>query len=93
MPSPEHEAVVAMLEAAPLAEANSIEEQRANYDATLSAQEIGADVTLETVNIEHVVADLVSVPSSAADRVILYLHGGGYVIGSNVGYRAFDPMT
>ena len=89
MPSQEHEAVVAMLQAAPLTEAPSLEEQRANYDAMLGAQPIGDDVTIETVTIEHVVADMVSVPESAEDRVVLYFHGGGYVIGSNVGYRAF----
>jgi acetyl esterase/lipase len=89
MPSPEHEAVVAMLQAAPLTEAPSLEEQRANYDAMLSATPVGDDVTVEPVTIEHIAADMVSVPSSAADRVILYLHGGGYVIGSNVAYRGF----
>ena len=89
MPSQEHEAVVAMLQAAPLTEAPSIEEQRANYDAMLGAQPIDEDVTIETVTIEHVVADIVSVPSSVTDRVILYFHGGGYVIGSNTGYRGF----
>ncbi len=89
MPSPQHEAVVAMLQAAPLTEAPSLEEQRANYDAMLSAAPIGDDVTVEPVTIEHIAADMVSVPSSAADRVILYLHGGGYVIGSHVGYRGF----
>ena len=89
MPSQEHEAVVAMLQAAPLTEAPSLEEQRANYDAMLGAQPIGDDVTIETVTIEHVLADMVSVPASAEDRVVLYFHGGGYVIGSNVGYRAF----
>jgi monoterpene epsilon-lactone hydrolase len=89
MPSQEHEAVVAMLQAAPLTEAPSLEEQRANYDAMLSAAPLGEDVTVEPVTIEHVAADMVSVPSSAANRVILYLHGGGYVIGSNVAYRGF----
>jgi acetyl esterase/lipase len=89
MPSPEHEAIVAMLQAAPLTEAPSLEEQRANYDAMLSATPVGDDVTVEPVTIEHIAADMVSVPSSAADRVILYLHGGGYVIGSNVAYRGF----
>ena len=89
MPSSEHEAVVAMLEAAPLTEAPSLEEQRANYDAMLSAEAVGEDVSVQPVTIEHIVADIVSTPSSADDRVILYFHGGGYVIGSNVGYRGF----
>ena len=89
MPSPQHEAVVAMLLEAPLTEAASLEEQRANYDATLSATPIEDDVTIEPLSIEHVAADIVSVPSSSESRMILYFHGGGYVIGSNVGYRGF----
>ena len=42
---------------------------------------------IEEITIGHINADWVSVPDSSDDRVVLYLHGGGYVIGNNVGYR------
>jgi acetyl esterase/lipase len=41
-----------------------------------------ADVTAEPVDAGGAAAEWVSVPVSDASRVILYLHGGGYVIGS-----------
>lgn len=89
MPSPEHETVVAALEGADIAVAPSLEEQRANYDAMLCATPVASDVTIQEIMIEHVNADWVSAPSASEDRAILYLHGGGYMIGSNVGYREF----
>ena len=89
MPSPEHEAVVAALADADIAEAPSLEEQRANYEAMLGAVELPADVDVQELTIEHANADWVSTPGCAQDRAILYFHGGGYVIGSNVAYREF----
>jgi acetyl esterase/lipase len=86
MPSPEHEAMVELLLEGDLAAADTVEEQRANYEALLRATPIPDDVTVEPIRIEHLDADWVTVPSSRHDVAILYLHGGGYVIGSNVGY-------
>ena len=90
MPSPEHEALVAALqEGAGATEAPSVEERRANYEALLGANPMADDVTVEEITIEHVDADWVTVPQSRADRVILYLHGGGYMIGSKRAYREY----
>ena len=86
MPSPEHEAIVEMVQAAPPGE-GTIEESRAGFDAMMTTNPIPDDVTIEEIDIEHMNADWVTVPESDASRVILYLHGGGYVIGNNVGYR------
>jgi acetyl esterase/lipase len=41
-----------------------------------------ADIKSERVSAGGVDAEWVSAPNAAADRVVLYLHGGGYVIGS-----------
>src|SRR5216683_7721089 len=40
------------------------------------------DIKTERVSAGGVDAEWVSAPNAAADRVVLYLHGGGYVIGS-----------
>jgi epsilon-lactone hydrolase len=89
MPSQEHEQLVAMLVANARPEEISIDERRANFEAMLGALPIADDVRIEPVKIGPMDADWVSVPSSRRGRVVLYLHGGGYVIGSNVAYREF----
>jgi epsilon-lactone hydrolase len=89
MPSAEHEALVAMLRASRVEGEPSLAERREGYEAMLAASPLPPDAAIEPIRIEHVDADWVSAPGSRDDRVILYLHGGGYVIGSNVGYREF----
>jgi len=89
MPSQEHEALVAALQEGGVVDVPSVEEQRANYDAMLCANPILAAASIEELIIGQCNADWVTVPVSREDRVILYLHGGGYVIGSNVGFREF----
>ena len=88
MPSQEHEAIVAMVHAAPPG-SGSIEESRAGFDAMMSANQPPADAKIEEIMIGDMNADWVSVPQSDANRTVLYFHGGGYVIGNNVGYREF----
>lgn len=43
--------------------------------------------TFEAVDANGVPADWILTPNSAQDRVILYLHGGGFVMGSRETYR------
>ena len=88
MPSAEHEALVAMVQASPPA-AGTVEESREGFDAMLSMNPLPDDVKIEELNIQHINADWVSTPQSDDNRIVLYLHGGGYVIGSNTGYREF----
>ncbi len=88
MPSQEHEAIVAMVQAAPPG-GGSLEESRAGFEAMMSMNPLPDDVSIEELNIEHMNADWVTVPESDDNRVVLYLHGGGYVIGTNTGYREF----
>jgi monoterpene epsilon-lactone hydrolase len=89
MPSREHQAMVALLVARRTAPAQSIEQQRANYESLLSVMPRPSDVLIEEIQIGRCNADFVSIRSRSTDRVILYLHGGGYVIGSNIAYREF----
>lgn len=89
MPSQEHEAFVAMIAASDALEAPTIEEQRQGYEDMLAKFPVADDITIDAFEIEHIAADWVTAPGADADRVVLYFHGGGYVIGSNVGYREF----
>ena len=60
----------------------SITEMRAGMEAMAGAAVIPADVKREQVNAAGVPAEWVVAENVDPDRVILYLHGGGYVIGS-----------
>lgn len=52
------------------------------------SERVPADVICEKVNAGGVPAEWISAPGATADRVILYLHGGGYVVGSINTHRA-----
>jgi acetyl esterase/lipase len=45
------------------------------------------DVVVEDVQVGAIPADWVSMPASRQSRVVLYLHGGGYVLGSRRTHR------
>ena len=90
MPSVEHEAFVTVLTTAPAPEvAPTLQEQRDNYRAMLGANPIADDITIEETTIAGCAADWVSAPNSDKGKAILYLHGGGYIIGDNIAYREF----
>jgi monoterpene epsilon-lactone hydrolase len=65
-----------------------VEQVRAAFDEETSAFPIEDDVTSEPVEMGGVPAEWVTVPDSSEDRVIFYLHGGGYAIGSPRTHRA-----
>lgn len=89
MPSPEHEAVIEALQSAPLDSTLSFAEQRDYYDAAVGGVPLADDVSLEEFKIAGRAADLLTVAGADTARVVLHLHGGGYVIGSNRMYRDF----
>jgi acetyl esterase/lipase len=63
-----------------------IEQRRAGMERI--SERVPADVICEKVNAGGVDAEWIAAPGATADRVILYLHGGGYVIGSIKTHRA-----
>ncbi|MBW2087206.1 MAG: alpha/beta hydrolase, partial [Deltaproteobacteria bacterium] len=60
----------------------TVEEQRANFEAQAKLFPIAEDIRCESVQAGSMPAEWIIAPEAANDRVILYLHGGGYVIGS-----------
>jgi len=83
VPSPAHEAIVAMLQSRPLpAEMPSPDALRSMFEVMASAFPPPEGVEATPVDADGVAAEWVRMPGSADDRVVLYLHGGGYVIGS-----------
>lgn len=83
MPSPQHEAIVEMLKSQPLpAEPPSPEMLRAFFEAMASTFPVPDGAKCTPAEVGGVRGEWIEMPESRADRVVLYLHGGGYVIGS-----------
>src|SRR5215212_3142368 len=62
-------------------------QRRLDFDALGRAFPVSADVSVEPVSANGVRAEWISTPGAADDAAILYLHGGGYVIGSLDSHR------
>lgn len=87
MPSAEHENVVAMLSGGFGLNELSIDEQRAVMEASADLFPAEIDVHASQVDAGGVPSDWVSVKASKPERVVLYFHGGGYVMGSRNSHR------
>src|SRR2546422_6244523 len=85
------DAVLAHLAKLPPQESLTLAEQRAQYERAERAFPVPADVTVERVTAPVAPAEWLAPPSARADIVVLYLHGGGYVIGSPRSPRPFAP--
>jgi acetyl esterase/lipase len=89
MPSPQHEAIVSMLASQETPEqAPSIQESRQGFEAMAGAFATAEDVTFQAVDAGGVPSEWVRTPGVAEDGAVLYLHGGGYVIGSVATHRS-----
>ena len=82
MPSAEHEAIVELLLLRREEPVGTIEEQREAMDAMAGAMAKAEGTTTQEADADGVPVTWVRVPGCDASRAILYLHGGGYVIGS-----------
>lgn len=65
----------------------SLDQERRNLDEGGARFKVPSDVTLTPVSADGVPAEWLAAPGARADRVVLYLHGGGYVIGSIKSHR------
>jgi epsilon-lactone hydrolase len=84
MGSPQLEQVIEQLKAFAqgAAKAKNPQELRGVMAATFSAFPSAGEVKCEPVDANGVKAEWITATNAAPDRVILYLHGGGYVMGS-----------
>src|SRR5215470_5059742 len=81
------EAVREHLKKLPPPDSLTIEEQRAQYERAERVFPIPPEVKIERVTAPVAPAEWLRPPSAEAGRVVLYLHGGGYVIGSPRSHR------
>ena len=74
--------IIQMLKAQPIAGHPTVQETRANFEQMSALFPVAPDVKCEPVSAGGVKAEWVTAPGADAGRAVLYLHGGGYVIGS-----------
>ena len=85
MPDQEIAALRALL--AQLPRPDALADRRASFDAFAKVFPTAADIAVETVSANGVPAEWTSAPNAGRAGAVLYLHGGGYVIGSLDSHR------
>ncbi len=87
MPSKELTQMIEMMAGGPVFGVGTIEEQRAGMEAMAGGSQLPDKVTINETRVGDLDAEWVAMPNSANGRVVLYLHGGGYVMGSRRTHR------
>jgi len=84
MASAELQTVIQMLRAQPIAASQDLDvaTMRAGMERMTGMMPLPSGLIREPIVVNGIAAEWVSAPGAAADRAVLYLHGGGYVIGS-----------
>ena len=85
--------LVQQLKANPLLQQPSIEAVRAGFEQMGAMFPVPSDVKREPTTAGGVKAEWLSAPGVAADRAVLYLHGGGYAIGSIDTHRSLGASV
>jgi epsilon-lactone hydrolase len=88
MPSPELHQIIALLRSRPVPERPTVASQRQGFEASMTMIPTPADVIREEITAGHRPAERLRAPGAERGRVVLYLHGGGYVIGSVKSHRS-----
>ncbi len=82
MASPELQLVLQMLAANPFAGEPSAAEMRARLEAMAGGFPLDPDVSVERIALGDFAAELITSAATSSSHTLLYLHGGGYVVGS-----------
>ncbi|MBW6425797.1 alpha/beta hydrolase [Rhizobium sp. XQZ8] len=69
--------------------ASATTDLRTTYDTFISASPLTDNVTLEAVDEDGVNGWWVRPKQASTAKAILYIHGGGYILGSSQAYRGF----
>jgi epsilon-lactone hydrolase len=65
----------------------SVAEQRAMFDTSMEPIPLAEGCTIESLDLSGIPAEKIIHKGAALGKTLLYLHGGGYVIGSIKSYR------
>ena len=81
-PSKELDTVLEMIRARSAEVRKTTDDDRLSYERTMSTLPLDDDIETERVGVNGIPAEWIIAPESQENRVILYLHGGGYLFGS-----------
>src|SRR5438552_2730199 len=87
MPSPEFDTLVAQIRAFQMPVKPTLQMLREGFELMLSRVRFPADVTREAITAGGRPAERLAPPGADPGRALLYLHGGGYVMGSIATHR------
>ena len=88
MPSPQLQTVISFLRSRPIESPDiPIEQARATFDAVANMFVLPDDVVREPADVDGTPGEWISTPTAQDGLTLLYLHGGGYVIGSINSHR------
>jgi acetyl esterase/lipase len=82
MPSKEYTAILELLNSMPDTSGLSFEERRSNFETQVSQLPIAESVSYGPVSVEDIPAEWIVPEGTLGQDVLLYLHGGGYCLGS-----------
>lgn len=82
MASPQLQTIIDMLKNRPIRGELSIEETRAGFEMLAQMFQIASDIKRTPADADGVPGEWITAPNSTDQTTILYLHGGGYSIGS-----------
>jgi len=82
MASEQLQTIIQVLRSRPAQDGLTFEEMRADFEQVTSFFPVPADVRYERVDAGGVAAEWITTPQATAERVVFYLHGGGYTTGS-----------
>ena len=87
MASQELQTIIQTLRSRPNLRGAPIEQRRAAFEAVTTFFPVPQDVKAEPVDAGGIPAEWIAAPSTDAERVIYYLHGGSYALGSVNSHR------
>ena len=81
-PSKELDTVLEMIRVRSAETHKTTDDDRLSYERIMSTLPLDDDIETERVGVNGIPAEWIIAPESQENRVILYLHGGGYLFGS-----------
>ena len=81
-PSKELDTVLEMIRVRSAEVRKTTDDDRLSYERIMSSLPLDNDIETERVGANGVPAEWITAPESQTGRVIMYLHGGGYLFGS-----------